>query len=147
LCGALVDDLPPGTVVVAERVVDEAGETLWEGEPLAVDGARVVTVCAAARLVDEAMERAALAATSGAQVVDLESGELARSGRLVGVVRGVADTPARPLGLLADGARVDGGVAWPEVLIAFGKRPLSSARSAAGARAALAAVGTAYSRR
>jgi hypothetical protein len=146
LCGALVDDLPPGTVVVAERVVDEAGETLWRGEPLPVDGARVVTVRAAARVVDEPMERAALA-RSGAQVVDLESGELARSGRLVGVVRGVADTPARPLGLLADGARVDGGVAWPKVLIAFGKRPLSSARSAAGARAALAAVGTAYSRR
>jgi hypothetical protein len=140
LCGALVEGLPPGTLVVAERVVDEAGETLWAGEPLRVDGARVVTVCGSRTIVDEPTERAALAGQTGAQVVDLETGPLARSGRLVGVLRGVADTPTRPLGLLADGVLVDGGVAWRDVLLAFARRPVSSARSAAGARAALAAV-------
>ena len=86
LCGALVDGLPPGTIVTARSVVDEAGEALWEGPPRAVAGARAVVLCAAGRIVDAAGERTALAERSGAEVVDLESGRLAATGRLAGVV-------------------------------------------------------------
>ena len=91
LAGALHDGLGVGDVLDATRVVDEHGRTLWEGGPLGVAGARPATVLGAAELVHDAAERRRLHEESGADAVDMESGVLARSGRLAGVVRVVSD--------------------------------------------------------
>jgi adenosylhomocysteine nucleosidase len=91
LAGALHDGFRVGDVLDATRVVDERGETLWEGPPLGVNGAREATVLASAALVHDAAERRRLHASSGADAVDMESGMLAHSGRLAGVLRVVSD--------------------------------------------------------
>ena len=91
LAGALHEGYRVGDVLDATRVVDETGTTLWEGAPLGVSGARAATVLGADELVYDAAERRRLHATSGADAVDMESGVLARSGRLAGVVRVVSD--------------------------------------------------------
>jgi hypothetical protein len=49
----------------------------------------------------------------------MESGVLARTGRLAGCVRAVSDTPARPLGPLADVLDGDGRVSWRGVVRAL----------------------------
>jgi nucleoside phosphorylase len=89
LAGALRDDLRVGDVLDATRVVSEDGSVLWEGPGLGVG--QGVTVLGADRLVHGAGDRARLRAASGADAVDMESGVLARSGRLAGVVRVVSD--------------------------------------------------------
>jgi adenosylhomocysteine nucleosidase len=91
LAGALSEDLRVGDVLDATRVVDERGETLWEGRQLGVAGARAATVLGSDELVHDAGERRRLHEASGADAVDMESGVLARSGRLAGVVRVVSD--------------------------------------------------------
>ena len=135
-----MDGLPPGTLVVAERVVDETGETLWEREPLDVPGARAVTVCTARAVVDDPEERAELAARTAAQVVDLESARLAATGRLTGVVRAVLDTPGSELGVLAHAARPDGGVTWRLLGRAVIEEPARTTAAARHARRGLAAL-------
>jgi hypothetical protein len=90
LAGAL-GDVRVGEVLDATRVVDEVGATLWEGPGLGVRGARTATVLGSDRLVHDAGERARLRASCGADAVDMESGVLARSGRLAGVLRVVSD--------------------------------------------------------
>src|SRR5206468_218737 len=89
IAGSLRGDLPIGTVIDATRVVDERGSVLWEGAPLGVAGARTGTILAASRIVDEPSERARLAEATGADAVDMESGPLARTGRLAGVIRAI----------------------------------------------------------
>jgi hypothetical protein len=89
LAGALRDGLAVGDVLDATRVVDERGATLWEGPGLGVG--KGATVLGADRLVHDPSERARLHAASGADAVDMESGVLARSGRLAGVLRVVSD--------------------------------------------------------
>jgi hypothetical protein len=64
---------------------------LWQGSPLGIEGARDATVLASHDLVHDADERRRLHETSGADAVDMESGVLARSGRLAGVVRVISD--------------------------------------------------------
>ena len=91
LAGALRDDLHVGDVLDATRVVDEQGATLWEGAPLGVEGARIATMLGSDALVHDAGERRRLRESTGADAVDMESGVLARSGRLAGVVRAVSD--------------------------------------------------------
>jgi len=91
LAGALHDGLRVGDVLDATRVVDEHGVTLWEGAPLGVAGARLATMLSSDELVHDAGERRRLHGASGADAVDMESGVLARSGRLAGVVRAVSD--------------------------------------------------------
>jgi len=91
LAGALHDGFRVGDVLDATRVVDERGEILWEGRPLGVTGAREATVLASDALVHDAAERRRLRASSGADAVDMESGVLAHSGRLAGVLRVVSD--------------------------------------------------------
>jgi hypothetical protein len=93
LAGAL-GDVRVGEVLDATRVVDESGATLWEGPGLGVPAARHATVLGSDRLVHDAHERARLRESSGADAVDMESGVLARSGRLAGVLRVVSDDAA-----------------------------------------------------
>jgi nucleoside phosphorylase len=90
LAGSL-GDLHVGDVLDATRVVDESGTTLWEGPGLGVRGARAGVVLGGDALVHDAAERARLHEASGADAVDMESGVLARSGRLAGVVRAISD--------------------------------------------------------
>jgi adenosylhomocysteine nucleosidase len=92
LAGSLRDGLAVGDVLDATRVVDAAGATLWEGPGLGVG--RPATVLGSDALVHDPAERARLHASSGADAVDMESGVLARSGRLAGVVRVVSDNAA-----------------------------------------------------
>ena len=92
LAGALRDDLRVGDVLDATRVVDASGVTLWEGVGLGVRGGRPATVLGSDVLVHDRAERARLRETSGADAVDMESGVLARSGRLAGVVRAISDS-------------------------------------------------------
>jgi hypothetical protein len=94
LAGALHDGLAVGDVVDATRVVDATGATLWEGNPLGVSGARTAVVLASGELVHDAAERRRLHESSGADAVDMESGVLAASGRLAGVLRAISDVPA-----------------------------------------------------
>jgi len=140
LAGALAPDLEPGALVTAERVVDTAGTELWAGSPLTVPDARPVVVCAVDRVIDEPDEREALAARTGAAVIDMESGRLAASGRLVGVVRAISDTRARPVGHLARAAKPDGRVDLAAVLYAFATQPVSTFRTALAARQAFSAL-------
>jgi hypothetical protein len=90
LAGAL-GGLHVGDVLDATRVVDESGTTLWEGAGLGVRGARDGVVLAADALVHEPAARGRLHEASGADAVDMESGVLARSGRLAGVIRAISD--------------------------------------------------------
>jgi len=94
VAGALHDGLAIGDVVDATRVVDASGATLWEGAPLGVRGARTGIVLASNELVHDADERRRLHEASGADAVDMESGTLAASGRLAGVVRAISDVPS-----------------------------------------------------
>jgi nucleoside phosphorylase len=94
LAGALRDGLGVGAVLDATRVVDEHGSTLWEGPGLGVIGARAATVLGSDVLVHDQLERRRLHLSSGADAVDMESGVLARSGRLAGVVRVISDDVA-----------------------------------------------------
>ena len=137
IAGALSLDLPVGTVIDATRVVDESGAVLWEGEPLGAERARTGTILGASRIVDDPAERARLHAQTGAEAVDMESGPLARSGRLAGCLRAVSDTPTRRLGGVAEGATADGEVDVLGFLRGFLREPLVTARAALGARRAL----------
>ena len=140
IAGALRADLPIGTVIDAARVVDEAGDVLWEAGPLGVRPARHGTILGADRIVDDPAERARLHATTGADAVDMESATLARSGRLAGCIRAISDTPTRKLGGLAQGAKLNGETDYVGLLRGFAREPLVTARAAAGARRALKAL-------
>ena len=90
LAGSL-GELRVGEVLDATRVVDETGATLWEGPGLGLRGARAGVVLGGDVLVHDAAERQRLREASGADAVDMESGVLARSGRLAGVLRAISD--------------------------------------------------------
>jgi adenosylhomocysteine nucleosidase len=108
LAGALHDGLAVGDVLDAARVVDASGATLWEGEPLGVRGARAAVVLASDDLVSDPAERRRLHESSGADAVDMESGVLAASGRLAGVVRAVSDIPSSSVQGVDDTVHADG---------------------------------------
>ena len=96
LAGSL-GELRIGDVLDATRVVDETGTTLWEGPGLGVRGARAGVVFGGDAFVHDPIERARLREASGAEAVDMESGALARSGRLAGVVRAISDDAGSPI--------------------------------------------------
>ena len=135
LAGALRDDLPVGTVLDVTRVVDADGSVLWSGEGLGLSQA--ATILAAERIVDDPDERRRLHERTGADAADLESGPLARTGRLSGVLRAVSDTPARPLNGLVGGVTADGAYNWAGLARAFARSPREFVRSASDARRAL----------
>jgi nucleoside phosphorylase len=137
VAGALSGELPVGTVIDARRVVDESGAVLWEGEPLGASPARVGTILGASRIVDDPAERARLHEQTGADAVDMESGALARSGRLVGCLRAISDTPTHRLGGVAEGAKPGGEVDVLGFLRGFAREPVVTFRAAMGARRAL----------
>jgi adenosylhomocysteine nucleosidase len=137
IAGALRPGLPIGTLIDATRVVDEQGEVLWEGPPLGVASAQPGTILGASRIIDRPEEREELQRSSGADAVDMESGPLARAGRLAGCIRAISDTPDRELAGLAKGAKPNGDVNYPGLVRGFVAAPLQTARAARDARAAL----------
>jgi nucleoside phosphorylase len=137
IAGALSGELSIGTVIDATRVVDESGTVLWEGGPLGAAPARTGTILGASRIVDDPAERARLHAQTGADAVDMESGTLARSGRLVGCLRSISDTPARRLGGVAQGVKLNGEIDYLGFARGFLREPLVTTRAAFGARRAL----------
>jgi nucleoside phosphorylase len=137
IAGALSGELPVGTVIDATRVVDESGAVLWEGGPIGSSPARTGTILGASRIVDDPAERARLHEATGADAVDMESGALARSGRLVGCLRAISDTPTHRLGGVAQGATPDGGVDVVGFLRGFVREPAVTVRGTRGARRAL----------
>jgi hypothetical protein len=139
LAGAL-DGLATATVIDAVRVVDELGATLWEGEGLGVPGAVKGTILAMDRVVDDAEERARLHTVTGADAVDLESGVLARSGRLVGCVRAISDTPERPLGPIAGAVTPQGGLDWLGIARGLARSPRGFVRAGLDGQRALASL-------
>jgi hypothetical protein len=143
LAGALRDGLASGTVVDATRVVDVEGTVLWEGGPLGVPGAQRVTILAADSVVDDPAERLRLHERTGADVADLESGPLARTGRLEGVLRAVSDTPERTLHGICDSVKPGGAYDWPGLVRAFAREPRGFARAATDAKRALDRLGRA----
>jgi adenosylhomocysteine nucleosidase len=143
LAGALRDGLAPGTVVDATRVVDAEGAVLWDDGPLGVAGAEPVTILAVDAIVDDPAERRRLHELTGADAADLESGALARSGRLQGVLRAVSDTPSRPLKGLAGGVKQNGGYDWAALARVFARSPRGFLRSAIDAQRALGRLGDA----
>ncbi len=145
LAGAL-DGLLTATVIDAVRVVDEEGRTLWEGEGLGVPGAVPGTVLAADRIVDDPAERARLHERTGADAVDLESGVLAGSGRLHGVLRAVSDTPQRRLHGICAAVSPEGAYDWGGMAKAFLQSPRGFARAASDGKKALGALGGATRR-
>jgi hypothetical protein len=138
LAGALRDDLAAGTVIDATRVVAADGSVLWEGGPLGVSGSQKGTILAADAIVDDPDERRRLHERTGADAVDLESGALARSGRLRGVLRAVSDTPSQPLNGMATGVKRDGSYDWAGLAQAFARHPRGFVRTVRNARRALA---------
>jgi len=136
LAGGLHDNLAIGTVIDATRVVAEDGTVLWEGGPLGVTEAYRGTILAVDRVVDDPDERRLLHNRTGADAADMESGPLARSGRLAGCVRAVSDTPAASLGPLGRLLDQEGRLKLRACLGALA-RPRESARALGGVRRAL----------
>jgi hypothetical protein len=108
LAGALHDGLRVGEILDATRVVDSDGATLWRGAPLGVAGARQATMLASDVLVHDATERRRMRESSGADAVDMESGVLAATGRLAGVVRAISDVPSSAVEGVDDTVHDDG---------------------------------------
>ena len=138
--GGLEPRLQPGTLVTATKVVDAEGRTLWDGPALELGDAVPAVVCAIGEVANEPEARRALARRSGASVVDMESGVLASTGRLAGVVRAISDSSDRPVGRLVCAGKADGGTDWKVVARAFVTEPLKSIRTARDARKATAAL-------
>ena len=133
-------ELQVGEVLDATRVVDESGATLWEGGPLGVPGARDGTILGASRIVDDPADRARLRNVTGADAVDMESGALARSGRLAGCIRAISDTPDLRLGGIAQGAKPTGEADLVGLLRGFAREPRVTVRAARNAMRALRAL-------
>jgi hypothetical protein len=138
LAGALGGDLHVGDVLDGTRVVDERGETLWEGPGLGVG--RSATVLGGDVLVHDAAERRRLHESSGADAVDMESGVLARSGRLAGVLRVVSDDAASAIEGVDTTVHADGRTNVVGLVRWVATRRRAAIRSMQDALAALSAI-------
>ena len=102
VAGAVLPSLHPGDVLVADRVLLDDGEVPLAGAAALAHALRIAGLTVHVGPVGGAAElvtgpaRTAWAAR-GALAVDLESGPLARTGRLAAVVRTIVDTPVHPL--------------------------------------------------
>ena len=133
-------ELRVGEVLDATRVVDERGATLWEGPGLGVRGARTGVLLGGDVLVHDAAERDQLRAASGADAVDMESGTLARSGRLAGVVRAISDDASSVVEGLDTTIHADGRTNVPGLLRWVATQRGDAVRSIRGALRALKAL-------
>ena len=129
-----------GEVLDATRVVDETGATLWEGPGLGARGARPGVLLGGAVLVHDAAERDRLRAASGADAVDMESGTLARSGRLAGVVRAISDDASSTVEGLDTTVHADGRTNVLGLLRWVATQRADAVRSIRGALRALKAL-------
>jgi nucleoside phosphorylase len=133
-------ELQVGDVLDATRVVDETGATLWEGPGLGARGARPGVLLGGAVLVHDAAERDRLRAASGADAVDMESGTLARSGRLAGVVRAISDDASSTVEGLDTTVHADGRTNVLGLLRWVATQRADAVRSIRGALRALKAL-------
>jgi nucleoside phosphorylase len=138
-----LDGLEVGTLIDATRIVAEDGSVLWEGKGLGLTGARNGTILAIDRIADDPAERCRLREVTGADAVDMESGILAATGRLEGCVRAVSDTPARPLGPLADAVTAAGRPRPAGLAKALVREPAATVRALGDVRRALRRLGAA----
>ena len=129
-----------GEVLDATRVVDETGATLWEGPGLGVRGARTGVLLGGGVLVHDAAQRDRLRAVSGADAVDMESGTLARSGRLAGAVRAISDDASSAVEGLDTTIHADGRTNVPGLLRWIATQRGDAVRSIRGALRALKAL-------
>ena len=136
LAGGLHDGVALGDVLDATRVVDANGAVLWEGEPLGIEGAVRGTLLAVDVVVDDPAERRILHERTGADAADMESGALARTGRLAGCLRAVSDTPEQTLGPLVETVGPTGRLRPIGVVRALA-RPRRTGRALANVRRAL----------
>lgn len=139
LAGSL-GELQVGDVLDATRVVDETGTTLWEGPGLGVRGARAGVVLGGDVLVHDPADRARLREASGADAVDMESGVLARSGRLAGVVRVISDDVTSTIEGVDKTVHPDGRTDPLGLLRFLGAKRTDGVRSVFGAIVALRAL-------
>jgi 4-hydroxy-3-methylbut-2-enyl diphosphate reductase len=103
VAGAVAPGLGPGDIVVADRVVlDGADDVVLPGAADLAMALRIAgltvhlgPVGGADRVVTGAART--VWADRGVLAVDMESGALARTGRLAAAVRAIVDTPAHPL--------------------------------------------------
>jgi nucleoside phosphorylase len=133
-------ELQVGEVLDATRVVDETGATLWEGPGLGVRGARTGVLLGGSVLVHDAAHRDQLRAASGADAVDMESGTLARSGRLAGAVRAISDDASSSVEGLDGTIHADGRTNVPGLLRWVAAQRGDAVRSIRGALRALKAL-------
>ena len=139
LAGSL-GELQVGDVLDATRVVDASGATLWEGPGLGVRGARSGIVLGGEVLVHDAAERTRLREASGADAVDMESGVLARSGRLAGVLRAISDDAGSAVEGVDRTVHADGRTNVAGLLRWIATRRGDALRSMRGALTALRAL-------
>jgi hypothetical protein len=92
---------------------------------------------AADAIVDDPGERRLLHERTGALAADLESGPLARTGRLAGCVRVVSDTPGRRLNGIGNAVTAEGRTSWSGLLKSFLRSPVGLARAAGDGHRAL----------
>jgi nucleoside phosphorylase len=133
-------ELQVGDVLDATRVVDETGATLWEGPGLGVRGARTGVLLGGDVLVHDVAQRDRLRAASGADAVDMESGTLARSGRLAGVVRAISDDASSAVEGLDGTIHADGRTDVPGLIRWVATQRGDAIRSIRGALRALKAL-------
>jgi nucleoside phosphorylase len=133
-------ELQVGDVLDATRVVDETGATLWEGPGLGVRGARTGVLLGGDVLVHDVAQRDRLRAASGADAVDMESGTLARSGRLAGVVRAISDDASSAVEGLDGTIHADGRTNVPGLIRWVATQRGDAVRSIRGALRALKAL-------
>jgi nucleoside phosphorylase len=137
LAGALHEGLRVGDVLDATRVVDAAGATLWEGPQLGVPGAYPAVMLASGSLISDPRERRRLHEATGADSVDMESGVLAASGRLAGVVRVVSDGVESTIDGVDSTVHADGRTNVPALLRWVATRRVDAVRSMRDAVVAL----------
>lgn len=136
IAGGLRPDLGPGTVIVADSVIAMDGKHIdtskpWRDGLLAACGGTGMMIAAVAgsdRIVGEVAEKQALAATTGAAAVDMESHAVAAAAADAGVpvlvVRAVADAATRRLpDWIAGCVAADGSRRWGAVAAAVLRNP------------------------
>ncbi|HWF00632.1 MAG TPA: hypothetical protein VG248_12600 [Caulobacteraceae bacterium] len=133
LCGALDPALRPADLVIGEAVVFAGGEIACDARLVAalaaaLPAARIGKVAGGERMIGSAAGKAALAETTGAVIVDMESLAAARAAQAAGVpfvvLRAVSDGAARTLPRAAmAGFSASGGVNVGAVVASLARRP------------------------